>query len=237
MRMESECIADFEPVLSCRGVFKSFDDGSGNRISILEDVDLDVAPGDLISICGKSGSGKSTLLHIISSLLKPDSGCVLLDGKDVYAMRDKEIMRLRRNALGFVFQDNMLLEDITVEENIILPAQIAGVLTPDVRARIADLAKEMGIDGIMARRAGLISSGEKSRVSLLRAISVGKRIIFLDEPTGALDSENARAVEELIISLAGSLGMAFVYVTHDDAFAKRAGKRFAISEKRLIRRG
>ena len=224
---------DSEAILRCEHVFKSFDDGTGNGIMILEDANMEIFPGDLISVRGKSGSGKSTFLYILSSLLRPDEGKVFFNGRDIYSMKDREMLVLRQNSIGFVFQDNLLLEDLSVEENVILPLRIAGKFSSNSRSRVLDYAERMGISGILKKRARLISSGEKARVSLLRAIAVGKDIVFLDEPTGALDNENARNIEALIVGLAKSADAAFVYVTHDEAFAGRADRQFSISGRHV----
>lgn len=220
-------------ILTCNSVSFSYFT-SKRELKLLEDVNLCIKKGDVVSISGKSGSGKSTLLHIISSLKKPTAGEVRISDKNVYAISSKEVAFIRSNKIGFVFQSFNLINELSAYENIILPLNIAKK-PKEYFENIAELSERIGVSCILKSRIPQLSGGEKARIAILRALACKPDIVFLDEPTGALDSENAHIVEDLILELSSNLSTSFIYVTHDTEFAKRAAIRFEIKDRRLVR--
>lgn len=207
-------------LVELRHVSKSYGQGPA-EVHALRDVSLSFEAGALTAIMGPSGSGKSTLLTIAGSLETPTSGQVLVDGFDVAKMPRKAKARLRRRAIGYVFQDYNLLPGLTAAENVALPLELDGV--PRKKARVAsmDALEELGVGERAARFPDELSGGERQRVSIARAIVGDRRVLLTDEPTGALDSVNGEAVLGLIRA-ACRRGMAGVMVTHDKQLASWA---------------
>lgn len=158
----------------------------GNKVRALEDVNFTVEQGEYVAIMGESGSGKTTLLNIMASLDKPTSGQVILDGKNMADIRQKEICAFRRDNLGFVFQDFNLLDTLSLKDNIFLPLVLAGRSYQDMEERIKPLAEKLGIGDILAKYPYEVSGGQKQRTAVARALITGPRIVLADEPTGTV---------------------------------------------------
>ena len=200
-------------VLELRGVSKTYGQGAA-KVHALAGVDLSVDAGSMVAVMGPSGSGKSTLLTIAGSLEEPDGGEVLIDGHPLSGMSRNAKARLRRRAVGYVFQDFNLLPGLTVAENVALPLELDGMSARPARTAALGVLNELGLEGRAARFPDELSGGERQRVAIARAVIGDRRLLLADEPSGALDSVNAEAVMRMIHN-ACKRGVAAVVVTHD----------------------
>jgi len=208
--------AERAPLLEISGISISF----GKR-SILTNVNLAVAEGELVCITGKSGSGKSTLLGISSGMLRPHEGTVRFDGNDIYRWGDRARSRFRNREIGFVFQFFNLLPDMSAYQNMVYPA----LLNPDMRnteARMKYMVEYLGLGDILDQRPPTLSGGEKQRVALARAIVNGPRLVLADEPTGNLDDVTSDGIIDLFVELKNAERISWVVVTHDRRIVERA---------------
>lgn len=221
-------------VLELRGVSKVYQDGA-TEVTALRDVDLSVDAGRLIAVMGPSGSGKSTLLTIAGALEQPSSGDVLVGGRVVSSMSRDDATRLRRRAIGYVFQDFNLLPGLTAAENVALPLELDGVSAGKARAAGLRALDELGIADRASRFPDQMSGGERQRVAIARAVVGDRRLLLADEPTGALDSTNGEAVMRLILA-ACKRGVAAVVVTHDAQLASWADRVVFIRDGRIVDR-
>ena len=185
----------------------------GNQVEALRDVTFQVDEGEYVAIMGESGSGKTTLLNILAALDRPTAGSVLLDGRDLTKIRESEVASFRRDNLGFVFQEFNLLDTFSVEDNIYLPLVLAGKTPKEMQERLTPIARQLEIEPLLKKYPYEISGGQKQRVAVARALITEPRVIFADEPTGALDS---RATDELLRLFAAinTLGQTILMVTH-----------------------
>ena len=195
----------------------------GSQVEALRNVNFSVEEGEYVAIMGESGSGKTTLLNILAALDRPTDGSVLLDGKDLSAVREQEAAAFRREQLGFVFQEFNLLDTFTIEDNIYLPLVLAGKCYEDMRERLLPLALELGISELLKKYPYEVSGGQKQRAAVARALITNPRLILADEPTGALDS---RATDELLRLFAdvNRRGQTILMVTHSVKAASTAGR-------------
>ena len=195
----------------------------GSQVEALRNVNFSVEEGEYVAIMGESGSGKTTLLNILAALDRPTDGSVLLDGKDLSAVREQESAAFRREQLGFVFQEFNLLDTFTIEDNIYLPLVLAGKRYEDMRERLLPLALELGISELLKKYPYEVSGGQKQRAAVARALITNPRLILADEPTGALDS---RATDELLRLFAdvNRRGQTILMVTHSVKAASTAGR-------------
>jgi putative ABC transport system ATP-binding protein len=219
-------------MLELRLVSKVYGQGAA-EVQALRDVSLEVSPGSMVAVMGPSGSGKSTLLTIAGSLEEPTSGQVMVAGRDVAAMSRNDKARLRRQSVGYVFQDFNLLPGLTAAENVALPLELDGI-----GARKARAAGLRALDGLgLADRASnypdQLSGGERQRVAIARAVVGDRRLLLADEPSGALDSGNAEAVMRMIHA-ACKQGVAAVVVTHDAQLASWADRVVFIRDGRIV---
>jgi lipoprotein-releasing system ATP-binding protein len=214
------------PILALKQVTKTFSSGDerDGSLHVLRGVTMEVEKGEIIAVIGASGAGKSTLLHIIGTLEKPTSGTVEYDGKDVFKMDEEELARFRNESIGFVFQFHHLLPEFTALENVVMPALIQGSNFGQVRARAVDLLREVGLEDRIDQKPPKLSGGEQQRVAVARALMNSPSVILADEPSGNLDSENARNLHKLIDKLSRQRGQTFIIVTHNEAFAKQADR-------------
>jgi lipoprotein-releasing system ATP-binding protein len=204
-----------EIVASARDVTKTYDRG---RITVLQGVSLDVRAGEVVALWGASGSGKSTLLHLLGGLDAPDSGTLSVCGLD--PCHEASRNQLRREAVGFVFQLHNLIPDLTVEENIRVPALAAGKGKVDTSARVRELVERVGLAHRIGHRVQDLSGGERQRTAICRALMNGPRLLLADEPTGALDEQTGDAIFALLKELAAREGVAVVLATHERRFAE-----------------
>ncbi len=198
--------------------FKATEKGE-DEITILNGIDLCIKQGESTSIIGKSGSGKSTLLHIAGGLDAPSSGNVLCNGVNFATLDDKRRSELRNLHVGFIFQSNLLLEDFTALENVMAPAMIAGKSIKDCKPRALALLEKLGLTDRLSHLSSQLSGGEKQRVAICRALMNEPEVIMADEPTGALDEENAQDVENILLDLVKEEGRSLLLVTHNQDFA------------------
>jgi putative ABC transport system ATP-binding protein len=211
------------PAIEIRGLTKVF--GSGDTaVRALDGVDLTIDRGEMAAIMGPSGSGKSTLLHLLGALETPTSGTIALGGRRFDGLDDRQLTLLRREGIGFVFQFFNLLPSLTAEENVLLPALIAGVSDEATAARARALLDRVGLGDRVGHLPSELSGGEQQRVSIARALLMEPELVLADEPTGNLDSKSEAQVLELLAELNRADGHTIVMVTHDPeaaAVAKR----------------
>ena len=201
----------------------------GNQVQALTNVTFSVEEGEFVAIMGESGSGKTTLLNILASLDRPTEGEVLLEGKSIVHLTEKEISAFRRKNLGFVFQDFNLLDTLSVKDNIFLPLVLAGAKPEEMKKRVMPLAKVLRIDDLMEKFPYEISGGQKQRTAIARALITEPRLVLADEPTGALDS---RASNELLnmFEQINRAGQTILMVTHSTKAASHAGRVLFIKD-------
>lgn len=202
-------------MLKASGIYKSYGD-----LMILKGVDLEVASSEIVSIVGASGAGKSTLLHIISTLDKADRGDVWINGTAIRDLNAKQLSAFRNAHIGFIFQFHHLLPEFTALENVCIPAFIAKTDRRDAEKRARELLKLLGVAHRLQHKPGELSGGEQQRVAVARALINRPSIVFADEPSGNLDSENASALHQLFVDLRHELGQTFVIVTHNEDLAR-----------------
>ena len=205
-----------EIIATAREVVKSYDKG---RITVLRGVNFEVRTGELVSLWGASGSGKSTLLHLLGGLDLPDSGELSVCGLD--PVNESHRLELRRRHLGYVFQLHNLIPDLTVEENIRVPALAVGRTVKDTAARVRQLAEEVGIAHRLDHRVQDLSGGERQRTAICRALVNKPRLLLADEPTGSLDEQTGETVFGLLKTLAEREKIAVVLATHERRFAEQ----------------
>ena len=201
----------------------------GTKVEALKNVNFSVEQGEYVAIMGESGSGKTTLLNILAALDKPTSGNVILDGKDISAIKESSISAFRRDNLGFVFQDFNLLDTFTLEDNIYLPLVLAGKNYREMNKRLKAVAGKLGITELLRKYPYEVSGGQKQRAAVARALITNPKIIFADEPTGALDS---KSTDELL-GLFGEInknGQTILMVTHSVKAASHAGRVLFIKD-------
>lgn len=212
--------------------FKAAEKGE-EEITILQDLSLNVIQGQSTAIIGRSGSGKSTLLHIAGGLDSPSAGKVFCSGIDFATLDDKKRSELRNLHIGFIFQANLLLEDFTALENVMAPALISGKKAKDCRERAVSLLRRLGLEDRMNHVPGKLSGGEKQRVAICRALMNEPEVILADEPTGALDEENATDVENLLLDLVKEEGRSLLLVTHNQEFAFKCDNVYLLKNRTL----
>lgn len=185
----------------------------------VDDVSLRVEPGSRVALMGPSGCGKTSLLHCLSGVLQPDRGQVLLGGADLTSMSEASRSRLRLETFGLVFQLGDLVPELTLLENVALPLELLGCRRREARARAAALLDDLGIAAVSGSRSGTVSGGQAQRAAVARALVHEPQVVLADEPTGALDSTNAEAVLDVMLSLTERIGATLVVVTHDNVVA------------------
>ncbi len=201
----------------------------GNQVQALSDVSFSVEEGEYVAIMGESGSGKTTLLNILAALDKPTGGQVLLDGRDIATLKEKEISAFRRDNLGFVFQDFNLLDNFSLQDNIFLPLVLAGKEYKELNARLQPIARSLGIGDILKKFPYEVSGGQKQRAAVARALITHPRLILADEPTGALDSHATDSLLEVFGEI-NRTGQTILMVTHSTKAASHAGRVLFIKD-------
>ena len=201
-------------IVSVRGLTKRF-----GELTVLKGIDLDIKQGEVVSIVGPSGAGKTTLLQIVGMLDTATSGAVTLCGRDVTHLKQKEMAKIRKTEIGFVFQFHQLLPEFSARENVMMPALIAGKSFKEAGLRADSLLEMMGLAERRDHRPKQMSGGENQRVAVARALINSPRIILADEPSGSLDSKNKEELHKLFFDLRDKLGQTFVIVTHDEHLA------------------
>lgn len=201
----------------------------GNKVQALEDVSFSVEQGEYVAIMGESGSGKTTLLNIMASLDRPTGGQVILAGKNMADIKQKELCAFRRDNLGFVFQDFNLLDSLSLRDNIFLPMVLAGCEAGKMEERLRPLAKKLGIEALLEKYPYEVSGGQKQRAAVARALITKPQILLADEPTGALDSKASDKLLRIFADV-NEGGQTILMVTHSIQAASRAGRVMFIKD-------
>jgi ABC-type lipoprotein export system ATPase subunit len=207
---------------------------SAEHLEILRGVTLEVRCGESVAIVGPSGSGKSTLLNIIGTLDKPASGEVLLDGKDLTRLDEKQLAHVRNHQVGFVFQAHHLLPQCTVLENVLVPTLADKNGPPGAEERAKKLLQRVGLGERMNHRPGQISGGERQRAAVVRALIMKPQLLLADEPTGALDRNTSNELSQLLVELNREENVTLIVVTHSPDLAKRMGRVLELREGKLV---
>ena len=196
-------------------IHKSF-----GSLEVLKGVDLEIQKGEIVSIIGKSGAGKTTLLQIIGTLDRPDSGSVVIDGVDVFALKEKELADFRNRHIGFIFQFHQLLPEFNALENVMMPAMIARMSEKEAEQRAVQLLTELGMAERLTHKPNELSGGEKQRVAAARAMMMSPDVILADEPSGSLDESNKKELHKLLLQMREQYGQTIIIVTHDKELAE-----------------
>jgi lipoprotein-releasing system ATP-binding protein len=202
-----------------------------NKIEVLRNLNLEIEKGASLAVLGASGAGKSTLIHILGMLDHPTNGCLLIDGKNVFEWEEKKRASYRNSNIGFVFQFSNLLPEFNALENTMMPALIGGLKKKQAGEKACKLLKEVGLENRIRHKPGELSGGEQQRVAIARALIMEPGILLVDEPTGNLDTETGKKIEDILINLNVEKKITLVTVTHNKLLAER------MSEKILLRDG
>ncbi|MFD9079436.1 ABC transporter ATP-binding protein [Streptomyces erythrochromogenes] len=198
----------------------------------LDGAEFSIHAGEVVAVMGPSGSGKSTLLHCLAGIVPPDSGSIVYAGRELTAMSDAERSELRRTEFGFVFQFGQLVPELTCVENVALPLRLTGVKRKEAERTALHWMEQLQVEELGAKRPGEISGGQGQRVAVARALVTGPRVIFADEPTGALDSLNGELVMQLLTEAARSANAAVVLVTHETRVAAYSDREIVVRDGR-----
>lgn len=220
-------------IVKAEGLYKSFGKGE-NKVEVLKNVNLNVESGEFVSIMGASGCGKSTLLYLLGGLDAPDEGKVLINDKDINKMKDKQISKVRRSDIGFVFQFYNLVQNLTVEENILLPIIMAGKKASDYKDQLNELLE---ITGLTSKRKSIprdLSGGQQQRVSIARAVISSPDIILADEPIGNLDSKAGQDIMNLFKKINEEKSITIIQVTHSEESAKYGNRIIRLKDGEII---
>jgi lipoprotein-releasing system ATP-binding protein len=219
--------------LMLRGVGRVYRSG-GAELMVLRDADLVLHPGEIVALVAPSGTGKSTLLHLAGLLERPDSGAVLVDGRDAGALPDPARTAIRRDSIGFVYQFHHLLGEFTALENVVLPQMIAGKKRRIAEARARDLLGTLGLSSRVGHLPGKLSGGEQQRVALARALANGPRVLLADEPTGNLDVGTSGVVFDALLDVVRGQGVAALIATHNPELAARMDRRVTLRDGQVV---
>ncbi len=220
-----------EPVIRLTRVELTLPSSAG-PVEILRGLDLDIGPGEVVSVVGPSGSGKSTMMMLVAGLERPSLGQVEVAGTDLASLDEDGLARFRRDTIGFVFQDFHLIPTMTALENVAIPLEFAG--REDAFDRAADCLAQVGLEHRLTHYPGQLSGGEQQRVALARAFGPAPPLLLADEPTGNLDGETGRQVIDLLFDMQESHGSTLVLITHDRGLAGRCGRTVRLQDGRIV---
>lgn len=212
-------------MLKATGIHKSHDD-----LQVLRGVDVSLSAGEVVSIVGPSGAGKTTLLNVLSTLDRPDSGSVVVDGIELATLKDKSLARFRNAHIGFVFQFHQLLPEFNALENAMLPALVGGRSEAEAEAAAMARLQELGLEARAKHLPSQLSGGEQQRVAVARALVNNPPLLFADEPSGNLDTANADALHDLFFDLRERHGLTIALVTHNEGLAERADRQIRLRD-------
>ena len=212
-------------MIQLQDITKSF-----GTLQVLRGINLQIEKGEVVAIVGPSGAGKTTLLQIMGTLDKPDTGKVLIQGKDVFRLSGSKLSKFRNEHIGFVFQFHQLLPEFTALENIMIPALIGGAGKGEARKRALELLEFMKLTERADHKPSELSGGEKQRVAVARALVNKPDVVFADEPSGSLDTQNKEELHRLFFELRDKMGQTFVIVTHDELLAAMADRTIHICD-------
>lgn len=216
-------------LIQARGLEKSY-----GSLRVLKGIDLDISRGEIVSIVGASGAGKSTLLHLLGTLDQPDKGSILIENKEIGTLKGKALSSFRNKHIGFIFQFHQLLPEFTALENTAMPALIAGDSFSTTEAKALSLLKLLGLENRTSHKPSALSGGEQQRVAIARALMNQPDLILADEPSGNLDSENARSLHTLFFDLRKQLNQTFIIVTHNQELADMADRKLVMKDGKII---
>ena len=216
-------------MIKIKDIYKTYGE-KDNKVEVLKGIDLNINDGDFVVILGPSGSGKSTLLNIVSGLEKPDSGSVSYDDKLITKMNDKELTDFRKNNIGFIFQQYYLLQNLNVDKNVRMGADL--ISNKDYK----DIIKAVGLENKLDKYPYELSGGEQQRVSIARALAKKSKVLFLDEPTGALDEKTGRSILDYITKLQKEEKFTIVMITHNENIAEMANTIIKINSGKIVDR-
>ena len=214
-------------MIKIKDIYKTYGE-KDNKVEVLKGIDLNINDGDFVVILGPSGSGKSTLLNIVSGLEKPDSGSVSYDDKAITKMNDKELTDFRKNNIGFIFQQYYLLQNLNVDKNVRMGADL--ISNKDYK----DIIKAVGLEKKLDKYPYELSGGEQQRVSIARALAKKSKVLFLDEPTGALDEKTGRSILDYITKLQKEEKFTIVMITHNENIAEMANTIIKINSGKIV---
>ena len=216
-------------IIEARDIRKSF-----GKLEVLKGIDFEAQKGEIVAVTGASGAGKTTLLEILGTLSSPDSGSLVIDGTDVLRLGGRELSAFRGQRIGFVFQFHHLLPEFTSEENVMIPALIAGKSEAAARAKARELLDTVGLAGRMSHKPSELSGGEQQRVAIARALVNSPAVLFADEPTGNLDSVTREEIHSLFFDLREKLGQSIIIVTHDASLASLCDRTLTMKDGRFV---
>lgn len=216
-------------ILSASNIHKRY-----GSIEVLKGVDIAIEAGEIVSIVGSSGAGKSTLLHILGTLDRTDQGRIFLRGEDITHLNGRKLADFRNRHIGFVFQFHHLLPEFTAVENVCIPGWIAKNRKADVKKRAEELLTMLGLQHRLQNKPGALSGGEQQRVAVARALINSPDVVFADEPTGNLDSANARDLHQLFFDLRKNFNQTFLIVTHNEELAQLSDRILHMKDGKII---
>lgn len=219
-------------ILETRDLVKYYGSGD-NLVKAIDHTNIRVEPGEFVAVVGRSGSGKSTLLHMLGGLDRPDSGKVLVEGRDIFRLKDDRLAVFRRRKIGFIFQSYNLVPSLNVWENIVLPIGLDGRKVD--REYVMDIVQKIGMSDRLHALPGTLSGGQQQRVAIARALASRPAIILADEPTGNLDSRTEIEVVSLLKHCVTEYGQTLVMITHDETIAQMADRMIVIEDGKVVR--
>lgn len=218
-------------ILETLDLVKYYGDGE-NQIRAIDHTSIEVHHGEFVAIVGRSGSGKSTLLHMLGGLDRPDSGKVMIGGRDIFSLKDEQLAVFRRRKIGFIFQDYNLIPALNVWENIVLPIGLDGKKVN--KDYVMDIVRSIGMEGKLHALPNTLSGGQKQRVAIARALASRPAIILADEPTGNLDSKTEMEVISTLKNCVSKYGQTLVMITHDETIAQMADRIIIIEDGKVV---
>lgn len=216
-------------MIIAKNIHKSF-----GTLHVLKGIDLEVKKGEVLSIVGTSGAGKTTLLHILGTLDRADQGSIEINSTPIHNLKDRELSRFRNRQIGFVFQFHYLLPEFTALENVCMPGFIARKSTSEVRRKAEELLVLLGLKERLDHKPSQLSGGEQQRVAVARALINNPAVVFADEPSGNLDSANARELHKLFFHLRDTLSQTFVIATHNEELAAMADRKIIMKDGQIV---
>ena len=219
--------------LELRGVFRSYRSGEAD-LHVLQGADLTLRAGEIVALVAPSGTGKSTLLHLAGLLERPDTGVVMVDGRDAGQLPDTDRTAIRRDRIGFVYQAHHLLAEFTAVENVVLPQMVAGRAKPAARERAMALLQSFGLESRAGHLPGKLSGGEKQRVAIARALANAPGVLLADEPTGNLDVGTSGVVFGELLRMVRTEGVAALIATHNPELASRMDRRVTLRDGKVV---
>ena len=229
LSVKSIIINYFRSMLSAKNIYKRY-----GHLEVLKGVDINISKGEIVSIVGSSGAGKSTLLHILGTLDKADKGQIIINDQPIESLSMRKLAAFRNRHIGFVFQFHHLLPEFTALENVCIPGWIAGGRKKDVLQKAKDLLKSLGLEDRLDNKPQQLSGGEQQRVAVARALINNPSIVMADEPTGNLDSTNARELHQLFIDLRNRFDQTFLIVTHNEELSKMSDRILQMKDGKMI---